>query len=133
MGKLSSRKMLSPQCLSKAKTCAKYLSALICGICSLWLVWDLCLKFFRGSTTIVREQQPEDYLRLPKFLLCMKERYKTGELASMGLPENFFSNPYPDKSKFNPNDHFPDINATWQRATWPIKELEVDWSRYDGN
>ena len=110
------------------KNVAKYLLCLIFSLCSLWLVWDLCLKFISGSTTIVREQNSKDYLPLPRFLLCMKERYKTEQLSAMNLPKNFFGN----GGTFNETDTFPDLNATWQRATWPMHELEVDWSRYEG-
>ena len=58
----------------------------------------------------------------------MKERYKTEKLSAMNLPKNFFGN----GGIFNETDTFPDLNATWQRATWPMHELEVDWSRYEG-
>ena len=124
--------MLSPLCCSKAKTCAKYLLAIFLGLCSLWLVWDLCLKFFSGSTTILREQEQNNYLPLPRFLLCNKQRYNKDELAAMELPDDFFDNLNPDKSRFSNEDSFPDLNYTWQRATWPMTDFEIDWKRYEG-
>ena len=86
------------------------------------------MKFFGGSTTIVREQEQHDYLPLPNFLLCKKQRFNTDELAAMGLPAGFFSRP----RKFNHTGPFPDLNTTWQRVTWPMHELDIDWSRYEG-
>ena len=35
-----------------AKPAAKSSLAIVLGLCSLWQCWDLCLKFFGGSTTI---------------------------------------------------------------------------------
>lgn len=110
------------------KPIAKYALAIVLGICSLWQVWDLCLKFFGGSTTIAIGHQPNDYLPLPKFLLCQKDRYKKEELSSMGLPHNFLDS----GNKFNHTYQFPDLNATWQRATWPLQELKIDWNFYEG-
>ena len=110
------------------KNIANCLLGLFLSLCSLWLVWDLCLKFFSGSTTIVREQQHHDYLPLPQILLCLKERYKSDELSALGLPKNFFDN----GGSLNQTEAFPDLNATWQSATWPSHELEADWSRYEG-
>ena len=113
-----------------SKTFAKHLLGIISGLCSLWLVWDLCLKFLSGSTTIVREQQEKDYLPNPHFLLCKKESFHKNELRASGLPDNFFSRF--DGGSYNYTGPFPNLNATWQRATWPEGELEVDWSRYEG-
>ena len=124
--------MRSPLCCSKAKTYAKYLLAIILGLCSLWLVWGLCLKFFSGSTTILREQHRNDYLALPHFLLCNKIRYNKDELAVVELPADFFDNRRPERSKFKNKDSFPDLNATWQRATWPMENFKVDWLAYEG-
>ena len=73
-----------------------------------------------------------NYLPLPHFLVCKKQRYKKDELTAMGLPEDFFDNYNPDRSKFSNKDSFPDLNATWQRATWPYKDFEIDWERYEG-
>ena len=118
-------------CQSKmlsAKQSAKYLLAILLGLCSLWQCWEICLKFFGRSTTIARAQHQNDYLPLPKFLLCQKDRYNTQELSSMGLPENFLDS----GNKFNHSHPFPDLNATWQRATWPLEELEIDWNVYEG-
>ena len=112
------------------KAIAEYMLAIVFGLCSMGLVWDLCLKYISGSTTIVREQQQHDYLALPHFLLCMKQRFQDGKLEAMGLPEAFLSKP--DGIKLNTKIPFPDLNATWQRATWPMNELDIDWSRYEG-
>ena len=128
----SSTKMRLNLCFKIGKAYAKYIFALIFGLCSLWLVWDHCFKFFGGSTTILREQHHKDFLPLPKFLLCLKERYKNGVLSAMDLPEDLFSSRYLDEGNFNQKDKFPDLNATWQRATWPIEELNVEWSKYQG-
>ena len=124
--------MLSPLCCTKAKTCAKYLFATFLLLCSLWLVWELCLKFFSGATTILREQDQKNDLSLPRFLFCNKQRYKKDELAAMELPEDFLDNGHPDKSKFSNKDSFPDLNATWQRATWHMTDFDIDWRRYEG-
>ena len=116
----------------KAKTCAKYFLALLLVFCSFWLVWDLCLKFLSGSTTTLREKKQMSYLPLPNFLLCNKQRYKKDELAAMEIPKDFFDNYYPDRAKFRNKSSFPDLNATWLRATWPLTDFEIDWSRYEG-
>ena len=103
--------MWSPRCCHKSKACAKYLLVFSLGFCSFWLVWDLCLKFLRGSTTTAHEQESNDYLPLPQFLLCNEQRYNKDELAAMELPEDFFDNDTPDVTKFR-NTSFPDLNAT---------------------
>ena len=105
--------------------------ALSLGFWSLWLVWDLWLKFLRGSTTTVHEQEQRGYLALPHFLLCNKQRYKTDELADMELPEDFFDN-WTDRTKLRYNDSFPDLNATWNRATWAGDDIGIDYRRYEG-
>ena len=114
--------------MSSAKSNAKYLIALVLGICSLWQVWDLCSKFLDRSTTIAIGHQQNDYLPLPKFLLCNKNRYNKEELSSMGLPENFLDS----GKRFNKTEVFPDINTTWQRGTWQLQEMEIDWNFYEG-
>ena len=124
--------MLQHLSCQKSKKCAKYLLALSLAICSFWLVWDLCLKFLSGSTTTVREQQPCTYLPMPNFLLCNKQRYNQMELMAMGLQQDFFDNYNPDRNKFIDKQSFPDLNATWERATWPMSNFEVDFRRYEG-
>ena len=121
-----------PLCCSKPKTYAKHMLGLSLGLCSLWLVWDMCLKFLSKATTTVREKNQNDYLPLPHFLLCNRQRYNTNELAAMDLPDDFFDNRYPNRTMFSKKDSFPDLNASWQRATWPRTEFEVDWNRYEG-
>ena len=73
-----------------------------------------------------------NYLPLPHFLICNKQRYNKDELAAMALPEDFFDSYHPDITKFNNNYSFPNLNATWLRATWPYKDFEIDWARYEG-
>ena len=124
--------MPHPLCCQKSKTCAKHILALSLAICSFWLVWDLCCKFLSGTTTTVREQQPKTYLPMPNFLLCNKQRYNWMELAAMGLRQDFFDNYNPDRSKFTNKESFPDLNATWERATWPMADFEIDFRRYEG-
>ena len=124
--------MLSPLCCTKAKTYAKYLLAILLGLCSLWLVWGLCLKFVSGATTILREQKHNNYLPLPQFLVCNKQRYNKDELAAMELPEDFLDNRYPNRTMFSNMDSFPDLNATWQRGTWPLVDFEIYWRAYEG-
>ena len=116
----------------KAKCYAKYLLAVFLGFCSLWLVWDLCIKFFSRSTTILTVQENKEYLPLPQFLLCNKKRYNEGELVAMGLTEDFLDNRTPDISMFKSRNSFPDLNVTWQRATWNISNFEIDWRAYEG-
>ena len=132
LGSHSYWKMLSLMCYNKSKTYAKHLLAILLGLCSLWLVWELCLKYLSGSTTILREQEHKTYLPLPHFLICNKQRYNKDELAAMELPDDFFDNRHPDKSKFVNRSSFPDLNATWQRATWPVTDFEMDWRKYEG-
>ena len=124
--------MLSRLRCIQAKTFTKYLLAIFLGLCSLWLVWGLCLKFFSGSTTFLREQEQRNHLPLPHFVICNKQRYKKDELAAMELPDDFFDNRHPDKSKFSDKDLFPDLNATWRRATWHMNDFDIDWRRYEG-
>ena len=47
----------------------------------------------------------------------------------MGLPENFLDS----GKRFNKTEVFPDINTTWQRGTWQLQEMEIDWNFYEGN
>ena len=124
--------MLSPLCINKAKDFAKYFLAIFLGLCSFWLVWDLCLKYFSGSTTILTVQDYKEYLPLPRFLLCSNKRYKKDELGAMGLPADFFDNRSPDMNMFEDRDSFPDLNVTWQRATWNMTDFEMDWDAYEG-
>ena len=126
-------KMWTQLSLGTFKVGAKYLLATIFSLCSLLLVWDHCIKFLSGSTTVVRQQQQMDYLPLPRFILCNKERYNKKELVSMDLPEDFFDNRYPDIDKFRKRNSFPDLNSTWRRVTWSRSEFEIAWSRYEGN
>ena len=46
----------------------------------------------------------------------------------MGLPENFLDS----GKRFNKTEVFPDINTTWQRGTWQLQEMEIDWNFYEG-
>ena len=124
--------MLSSLSCNRAKIYAKYLLAIILGLCSLWLVWDLCLKYFSGSTTILTVQEYKEYLPLPRFLLCSNQRYKKDALAAMGLPDDFFDNVTPDKSMFEGQYSFPDLNVTWQKVTWNMTNFEMDWKAYEG-
>ena len=78
------------------------------------------------------EQEPKSYLPLPRFLICNKDRYNKEELEAMDLPEDFFDNRNPDRTIFSNNKSFPDLNSTWQRATWPVTDFEADWKRYEG-
>ena len=73
-----------------------------------------------------------NYLSLPHFLICKKQQYKKDELAAMQLPEDFFDDHYLDRTKFSNKNSFPDLNATWLRATWPYEDFEIDWRRYEG-
>ena len=50
----------------------------------------------------------------------------------MELPEDFFDNYQPDRTKLSNTDSFPDLNATWLRATWSYKDFKIDWARYEG-
>ena len=50
----------------------------------------------------------------------------------MELPANFFDNRIPDINKFKGRDSFPDLNVTWQRATWNMTNFEMDWDTYEG-
>ena len=77
-------------------------------------------------------QEYKEYLPLPHFLLCSNTRYKKDELAAMGLPADFFDNRAPDMSMFKSKDSFPDLNVTWQRATWNMTNFEMDWDTYEG-
>ena len=78
------------------------------------------------------EQEQKKYLGFPHLLLCNKQRYNQKELTAMDLPDDFFDNRYPDMDKFSSKDAFPDLNATWQRATWPTADFMIDWSCYEG-
>ena len=51
---------------------------------------------------------------------------------AMGLQQDFFDNYNPDRNKFIDKESFPDLNATWERATWPTSNFEVDFRRYEG-
>ena len=78
------------------------------------------------------EQEPKSYLPMPRVLICNKDRYNKEQLEAMDLPEDFFDNRNPDKTIFSNNKSFPDLNSTWQRATWPLTDFEADWRRYEG-
>ena len=112
------------------KIYAKRLLTLVLCIPSILLVWDLCLKFYHGATTLTVEQIDEDYLSLPPILLCSKRAYKKEELSAMGLPQNFLYER--DRSKASRPEPFPDLKETWHKATWSNEDLQVEWSRYEG-
>ena len=116
----------------RAKPLAKRLLAIVSVLCSLWLVWGQCLKFFSGATTIMMEQEQKNYLPLPQFLMCNKKRYNKKELRAMEIPVDFFDDRNQDTTLFSQNKSFPDLNSTWQRATWPVTDFEADWWGYEG-
>ena len=123
---------MSPLIFTKVKQYTKYIMAISLCLCSLWLVWDLCVKYFSKATTVLQEQEYKEYLPLPHFLLCSSRRYKKDELANMELPADFFDNYEPETSKFIGKGSFPDLNRTWQRATWNLTDFEADWEAYEG-
>ena len=122
--------MVPPLHCTQAKTFAKLLLAILLGISSMVHVMGLCLKFFSGSTTVLMDHEHNEYLPMPKFLLCNKQHYKKDELTVRGLPVNFFQNRHPDVTDKNV---LPDLNATWQKATWSLADFEVNWWRFEGN
>ena len=77
-------------------------------------------------------QDFKENLPLPNFFLCNKKRYYEDELEAMGLPADFLDNRTPDLTKFKSRDSFPDLNVTWQRATWNMSNFEIDWKAYEG-
>ena len=125
-------KMMSSLSSGKIKSQARYLLAIVFASCSLWLVWDLCSKYFSGLTTILTVQEYKENLPLPKLLLCSDKRYKQDELASMGLPTDFFDSLSPDLNMFRSNDSFPNLNVTWQRSTLNTTDFDMDWEAYEG-
>ena len=116
---------------TKIKIYAKRLLALVMCTLSIFLVWDLCLKFLNGSTTMSMEQIDEDYLALPPLLLCSKQRYKKEALAAAGLPANFWEEDDGWSAAFH-SEPFPDLNDTWLKATWPNEDLQAGWHKYEG-
>ena len=46
----------------------------------------------------------------------------------MGLPDNFLNS----GDDFNRTQPFPDLNANWNRATWNMEQLEMEWNFYEG-
>ena len=50
----------------------------------------------------------------------------------MGLPADFLDNRAPDMKMFKSEDSFPDLNVTWQRATWNMTNFDMDWEVYEG-
>ena len=78
--------------LSLIKVFAKWLLALVLGICSVWQVWEQLTKFLEGSTTTTLEKVNLEYLPMPLIVLCSSQRYKYDALTDMGLPKNFLDN-----------------------------------------
>ena len=103
---------------------AKWLLALILGMCSLWQVEEVLVKFIEGSTTTTLEKQHNDHLPLPKVALCMKRRYNYGALAAMGLPDDYFSE-HRHRTEIDRESPFPDLNQTWLKATWSREDVQM--------
>ena len=99
-------------------------------MCAVWQVWEQCVKFLEGSTTISLEKVQKKHVPLPHIALCMKQRYRDGVLASMGLPDDFFDNRR--RTELELRGAFPDLNATWNNVTWSLEDMNIDWSRYKG-
>ena len=111
------------------KRCARLLLALVLGICSFWLVWEQLTKFLEGSTTTTVEKIKHEYLPMPLIALCSNQRYKQGALRSVGLPKDFLDN-------YQMKDlpvQFPDLNYTWNMATWSPDDFDLYWKHYEGN
>ena len=62
---------------------AEWLLALILGLCSLWQVEEVLVRFIEGSTTTTLEKEHNEHLPLPKVALCMKQRYNYGALGTI--------------------------------------------------
>ena len=110
------------------KIFAKWLLALVLGICSVWQVWEQLTKFLEGSTTTTLEKVNLEYLPMPLIVLCSSQRYKYDALTDMGLPKNFLDD---HRMKYLPG-RFPDLNQTWLRATWSEDDFDLFWQAYEG-
>ena len=103
---------------------AKWLLYIILGICSLWQVREVLVKFIEGSTTTTLEQRHNSHLPLPKVAFCLKQRYKYEALAAMGLPADYFSENR-HRTEFDTESQFPELNETWLKATWSREDLQI--------
>ena len=104
--------------------CANFLLALVLVLCALWQVQEVLVKFIEGSTTTTLEKEHNDYLSLPKVALCMKERYNYKALATMGLPNDYFSENR-HRTQFDTTDKILDLNQTWLNATWSREDIQM--------
>ena len=57
----------------------------------------------------------------------MKQRFKDGVLASIGLPDDFFDNRRRTELELQT---MPNLAETWTNATWSQEDLQIDWSQY---
>ena len=114
--------------LSLIKVFAKWLLALVLGICSVWQVWEQLTKFLEGSTTTSLEKVNLAYLPMPMIIMCSSQRYKYDALTDMGLPKNFLDD---HRMKYLLGK-FPDLNQTWLKATWSLDDFDLFWQAYEG-
>ena len=110
------------------KVFARWLLALVLGMCSVWQVWEQLTKFLEGSTTTSLEKVNRAYLPMPMMVMCSSQRYKYDALTEMGLPKNFLDN---HRMKDLPVK-FPDLNQTWIMATWSADDFNLFWQVYEG-
>ena len=110
------------------KVFAKWLLALVLGICSIWQVWEQLTKFLEGSTTTTLEKVNLAYIPMPMIIMCSSQRYKYDALIDMGLPKNFLDD---HRMKSLPIT-FPDLNQTWLNATWAFDDFDLFWQVYEG-
>ena len=103
---------------------AHFLLALVLVACSLWQCQEVLVKYIEGSTTTTVEKEHNDHLSLPKVALCMKERYNYKALATMGLPNDYFSENR-HRTQFDTMDKILDLNQTWLNATWSREDIQM--------
>ena len=85
---------------------------------------EICILYWQGSTTTIVEKQPNSYLYLPQVALCMKKRFNYEALASMGLPNDYFSEMRKFAALANKST-FLDLKETWRRATWSRDDVHI--------
>ena len=110
-----------------AKQICTLFLCLVLGICALFQVWEELTKFLEGSITTSLEKVNHKYLPLPLVVLCSSQRYKHDVLSDMGLPKNFLDD---HRATYLPGQ-FPDLNETWQKATWSRDDFAIYWQPYE--
>jgi hypothetical protein len=98
-------------------------------VCFLFQVKDQVVKFYLGRVAQTVEKISNASLKFPHISFCSSEPFKLKELDRIGVPKSIFTYESHDHS---PGESFPELNETWQNATYSKDEFKITWRFFDG-